>query len=154
MARGGRMRLPFRNETARNLAASSMNPLVAYLVIGLGSALGGVARYGCGLLGAMLWPAAFPWMTILINIAGSFVIGLFATLSGPDGRLLVGTRWRQFVMLGVCGGYTTFSAFSLETFNLLRAGRVLVAGANQALSLALCLVAVWLGHRLAQRLSK
>ncbi|HET7594640.1 MAG TPA: fluoride efflux transporter CrcB [Stellaceae bacterium] len=131
-----------------------MNPVVAYLVIGLGSALGGVARYGCGVLAAVLWPVAFPWMTILINILGSFVIGLFAGLTGPDGRLLVGTLWRQFVMVGICGGYTTFSAFSLETLALLRAGRALAAGANLLLSLALCLIAVWLGHRLAQRLNQ
>ena len=131
-----------------------MNPLAAYLIIGLGSALGGVARYGCGALAAALWPVAFPWMTIVINSLGSFVIGLFATLTGADGRLLVGTLWRQFVMVGLCGGYTTFSAFSLETFALLRAGRPLAAGANLLLSLALCLVAVWLGHRLAQRLNQ
>jgi fluoride exporter len=131
-----------------------MNPLAAYLVIGLGSALGGVARYGCGVLAAALWPVAFPWMTILINILGSFVIGLFATLTGPDGRLLVGTLWRQFVMVGLCGGYTTFSAFNLESLALLRSGRPLAAGANVGLSLTLCLVAVWLGHRIARRLNQ
>jgi CrcB protein len=131
-----------------------MNPVAAYLSIGVGSALGGAARYGCGLLAAALWPVAFPWMTIVINIIGSFVIGLFATLTGPDGRLLVGTLGRQFVMVGLCGGYTTFSAFSLETYDLLRAGRTLTAGANVVLSLAFCLIAVWLGHRIARRLNR
>lgn len=131
-----------------------MTPLAAYLIVGLGSALGGAARYGCGVLAAALWPLAFPWMTILINILGSFVIGLFATLTGPDGRLLVGTLWRQFVMVGICGGYTTFSTFSLDNFALLRAGRPLAAGANLFLSLTLCLVGVWLGHRAAQRLNQ
>ncbi|HEX6841140.1 MAG TPA: fluoride efflux transporter CrcB [Stellaceae bacterium] len=131
-----------------------MTPLAAYLIVGLGSALGGAARYGCGMLAAALWPVAFPWMTILINILGSFVIGLFATLTGPDGRLLVGTLWRQFVMVGICGGYTTFSTFSLDNFALLRAGRPLAAGANLGLSLALCLVGVWLGHRLARQLNQ
>ena len=131
-----------------------MNPVAAYLSIGVGSALGGAARYGCGLLAAALWPVAFPWMTIVINIIGSFVIGLFATLTGPDGRLLVGTLGRQFVMVGLCGGYTTFSAFSLETYDLLRAGRALTAGANAVLSLAFCLIAVWLGHRIARRLNR
>lgn len=131
-----------------------MNPVAAYLSIGVGSALGGAARYGCGLLAAALWPVAFPWMTIVINIIGSFVIGLFATLTGPDGRLLVGTLGRQFVMVGLCGGYTTFSAFSLETYDLLRAGRAPAGGANVVLSLALCLIAVWLGHRSARRLNR
>ena len=131
-----------------------MNPVAAYLSIGVGSALGGAARYGCGLLAAALWPVAFPWMTIVINIIGSFVIGLFATITGPDGRLLVGTLGRQFVMVGLCGGYTTFSAFSLETYDLLRAGRALTAGANAVLSLAFCLIAVWLGHRIARRLNR
>jgi|SRR5690348_13416050 len=131
-----------------------MNPVVAYLVIGLGSALGGAARYGCGVLAASFWPVAFPWMTIFINTLGSFVIGLFATLTGPDGRVLIGTLWRQFVMVGLCGGYTTFSSFSLETFALLRAGRPLAAGANVVLSLALCLAAVWVGHRIARRLNQ
>jgi CrcB protein len=93
-------------------------------------------------------------MTILINILGSFVIGLFATLTGPDGRVLIGTLWRQFVMVGVCGGYTTFSTFSLESVALLRAGRPLAASANVVLSLGLCLVAAWLGHRIARRLNR
>jgi CrcB protein len=131
-----------------------MSPVVAYLVIGIGSALGGVARYGCGVLAALIWPVAFPWMTIAINVIGSFVIGFFAALTGPDGRVLVGTLGRQFVMVGVCGGYTTFSAFSLETLNLLRSARPLAAGANVALSLGLCLLAVWLGDRIARRLNQ
>jgi CrcB protein len=131
-----------------------MKSLLAYLVVGTGSALGGVARYGCGLLAAALWGPGFPWGTILINIVGSFVIGGFATLTGPDGRIYVGTLARQFVMLGICGGYTTFSAFSLETLELLKAHRPAAAGANMALSVALCLLAVWIGHALAQKLNK
>lgn len=131
-----------------------MNLVAAYLVIGLGSALGGLARYGCGLAAVALWGTGFPWGTILINILGSLVIGLFASLTGPDGRLLIGTLGRQFVMLGLCGGYTTFSAFSLETLNLLRSGRALAAGANVLVSVALCLLAVWIGHAMARRLNQ
>ena len=131
-----------------------MNLLVTYLVIGIGSALGGLARYGTGALAVALWGPSFPWGTMLINILGSFVIGGFATLTGPDGRVYVGPLGRQFVMVGLCGGYTTFSSFSLESLQLLQQGRALAAGANIALSLVLCLFAVWVGHALAQRVNK
>jgi CrcB protein len=96
----------------------------------------------------------FPWGTIIVNIVGSFIIGFFATLSGPDGRLLVGTTTRQFVMIGLCGGYTTFSSFSLQTLNLVRDGEWFAAGANIALSVVLCLFAVWLGHIAAATLNQ
>jgi fluoride exporter len=131
-----------------------MNPLITYLVIGIGSALGGLARYGCGLVAVALWGALFPWGTIIINLVGSFVIGGFATLTGPDGRVYVSPLGRQFVMVGLCGGYTTFSAFSLETLDLLQRGRPLAAAANIALSLLFGLSAVWLGHVIAQRVNR
>lgn len=131
-----------------------MRALVAYLVIGIGSALGGIARYGCGLAAVALWGPGFPWGTLLINILGSIVIGGFATLTGPDGRLLVGTLARQFVMVGICGGYTTFSSFSLETLELLRHGRLPAALAYVALSLTLCLIGVWAGHSAARKINR
>jgi len=77
---------------------------------------------------------------------GSLVIGFFATLTGPDGRVLVAPDARQFMMVGLCGGYTTFSSFSLQTLNLVRDGDMLGAGGNIVGSVVLCLVAVWLGH--------
>ena len=128
--------------------------LLMYLTIGFGSALGGVARYATGALAVALWGPGFPWGTIIINIAGSFVIGGFATLTGPDGRWLVSPLRRQFVMVGLCGGYTTFSAFGLETFDLLRAGRIAAAAANVGLSLALCLAAALAAHLWARRLNQ
>jgi fluoride exporter len=131
-----------------------MKLLVTYLVIGVGSALGGLARYGCSALALALWGPHFPWGTILINILGSLVIGGFGTLTAPDGRVYIAPLGRQFVMVGLCGGYTTFSAFSLETLNLLQAARPAAAAANIALSLALCLIAVWGGHLLAQGANK
>ena len=75
-----------------------------YLWIMLGSALGGGARYWLSGLVAIHFGETFPWGTILVNISGSFVIGFFASLTGPDGRLLVGSSTRQFVMTGICGG--------------------------------------------------
>jgi len=117
-----------------------------YLLIALGSAIGGAGRYWMSGLAARWLGETFPWGTMLVNVVGSLVIGVFATLTGPDGRLLVGTEARQFVMVGLCGGYTTFSSFSLQTLNLVRDGEWLWAGANIVLSVVLCLAAVWLGH--------
>ena len=119
--------------------------MITYLWIALGGALGSMARYGCSSLVARIVGETFPWGTLVINVAGSLVIGFFATLTGPDGRLLVAPDARQFVMVGICGGYTTFSSFSLQTLNLVRDGDMVGAGANVAASVAACLVAVWLG---------
>ncbi len=81
----------------------------------LGSALGGLARYWLSGLAARHIGESFPVGTLIVNVVGSFVIGFFASLTGPDGRVFVGTDARQFVITGVCGGFTTFSSFSLQT---------------------------------------
>jgi CrcB protein len=128
--------------------------LFLYLCIAIGSALGGAARYWCSGFVADHFGQTFPWGTMVVNIAGSFIIGFFATLTGPDGRLLVGTTARQFVMVGICGGFTTFSSFSLQTLNLARDGEWLRAGANIGLSVVLCLLAVGLGHFAAAGLNQ
>ncbi len=120
--------------------------MMLYFLVGLGGALGSVARlWLSGLVAAQLGET-FPWGTVVINVTGSFVIGFFATLTGPDGRVFAGSNTRQFVMTGICGGYTTFSSFSLQTLNLAREGEWLRAGGNITGSVVLCLVAVWLGH--------
>jgi CrcB protein len=126
-----------------------MTRLSAYLLVGLGGAIGSVARLWLSAYITTLTRLAFPWGTILVNILGSFIIGFFATFTGPDGRLPVSLGARAFVMVGVCGGFTTFSAFSLQTLDLARAGQMMQAVANVGLSLVLCLVAVALGHWLA-----
>jgi CrcB protein len=131
-----------------------MNPtFITYLWVAIGSALGGMARQYCGVMAARFWGAEFPWGTIGINILGSFVIGTFAALTDSTGRYPLGGLARQFVMVGICGGYTTFSSFSLQSLMLMRDGRWLEAGANVLLSVTLCLVAVALGHILAVQLS-
>jgi CrcB protein len=127
---------------------------MTYVWIMLGSALGGAARYWISGFVANHFGETFPWGTILVNISGSFVIGFFATLTGPDGRLLVSSTARIFVMVGLCGGYTTFSSFSLQTLILAREGEWLRAGANAGLSLVLCFLAVWLGHAAAAGLNQ
>ena len=128
--------------------------MATYLWIALGGALGSVARYGCSSLAARWFGETFPWGTLIINVVGSLVIGGFATLAGPDGRLLVAPDARQFVMVGLCGGYTTFSSFSLQTLNLVRDGEMGLAAANIGSSLVLCLAAVWLGHIAAMSLNQ
>jgi CrcB protein len=119
----------------------------AYVWIAVGSALGGMARYWLTGFVAILFGVQFPWGTILINVMGSFVIGFFATLTAH--RWPVPFELRAFVMVGLCGGFTTFSAFSLQTLELARFGRWLEAGGNVLLSVVLCLIAVWFGHALA-----
>jgi CrcB protein len=126
---------------------------LTYLLVAIGSALGGMARQWCGVMVARQWGAEFPWGTIAINILGSFVIGGFAALTDAEGRWPLGGMARQFVMVGICGGYTTFSSFSLQSLNLLRDGLWLEAGANILLSVALCLAAVALGHFLAMQVN-
>ena len=120
-----------------------------YVWIAVGSALGGVARYWCSLVAARFLGETFPWGTLIVNVVGSLIIGFFATATGPDGRFLVGSTARQFVMVGILGGYTTFSSFSLQTLNLMQDGQWLHVGFNIAASVVLCLLAVWLGHAAA-----
>lgn len=117
-----------------------------HLWIALGSALGGLSRYWFSGMVARHVGETFPWGTLLVNVTGSFIIGCFAALTGPDGRLVVNPTFRQFFMIGVCGGYTTFSSFSLQTLNLVQNNEWVKAGMNSVLSLTLCLIAVWLGH--------
>jgi CrcB protein len=116
-----------------------------YLLLALGGALGTLARYWVSGAVANAIGQTFPWGTIFVNVTGSFLIGFFATLTSPDARLLVGGGSRQFVMIGLCGGYTTFSSFSLQTLNLMNDGEWLYAGGNIASSVGLCLLSVWLG---------
>ena len=120
--------------------------MALYFWIAIGSALGGIARYWCSGVAARLIGETFPWGTLIVNVVGSLIIGFFATLTGPDGRLFVGSTARQFVMVGFCGGYTTFSSFSIQTLNLMNDGEWLYAGFNIVASVVLCLLAVWLGH--------
>jgi CrcB protein len=134
-------------------AISVEDDLLLYLWIAAGSALGGVARYFCTGVASRLLGETFPWGTLFVNVTGSFIIGFFATLTGPDGRIFAGTTTRQFVMTGILGGFTTFSSFSLQSLNLANDGEWLQAGGNVVGSVVLCLVAVWLGHMLALSLN-
>jgi len=96
----------------------------------------------------------FPWGTLFVNVAGSAVIGFFATLTGAEGRVLVSPEMRVLVMAGFCGGFTTFSTFSIETLRLVQDRQWMQASMNVLWSVALCLAGVWLGHTLAARLNE
>ena len=120
---------------------------IAYLWVALGGALGSVARFWVNGLVSEKFGATFPWGTLAINVGGSFLIGIIGALAIPEGRMDSQSRVfaTQFLMVGVCGGYTTFSSFSLQTLNLLRDREWLYAGGNILLSVVLCMIAVWLG---------
>ena len=126
-----------------------------YLWIALGGALGSVSRYGLNGFVAAKYGDSFPLGTLVVNVTGSLVIGGLAALTLPEGRLSVASRafTMQFLMIGLCGGFTTFSSFSLQTLELMRAGKFFFAGSNVLLSVALCLVATWLGYFLVTALA-
>ena len=120
--------------------------MVTYLWIAIGGALGSAGRYWLNGVVAARFDTV-PAGTLLVNVLGSFLIGVLGALVMPEGRMSSESRTFviQFLMIGVCGGFTTFSSFSLQTLELLRDREWLYAGGNILLSVALCLIAVWLG---------
>jgi len=120
--------------------------MLTLIWIAAGGAIGTLARYGINLMVTAWLGEAMPWGTIGINVSGSFLIGLFAALTEPGGRWMVPPDIRLFVLVGLCGGYTTFSSFSLQTLALFQAGEPGRAIANVLLSVLFCLLSVWLGY--------
>jgi CrcB protein len=114
-------------------------------LVALGSALGGMARYAVSGMVAQRVGETFPFGTLIVNITGCLIIGFFAGLTGASGALAGSQPTREFVIIGICGGYTTFSSFSLQTLNLARDGEWLWAAANIAASTGICLLGAWLG---------
>lgn len=128
---------------------------LAYLWIAIGGAIGSVARYGIGGLVSDKYGTTFPWGTLVVNVSGSFVIGILAALTAPEGKMTPQSRVfaTQLLVTGICGGYTTFSSFSLQTLNLLRDREWFYAGGNVLLSVILCMIAVWLGYVIGSMLN-
>ncbi len=123
------------------------------LAVMAGGALGSLARWGVAVMFASQpWSEKFPWATLAVNVAGSFAIGFLAELMIEDGPFFLGSGFRAFLLVGILGGFTTFSAFSLQTFAHLRDGQIASAAWNIFLSVSLCILAVWLGILLAQKI--
>lgn len=119
--------------------------MLTYLLVALGGGIGAAGRFALSGAIARGTNEIFPLGTLVVNVTGCFIIGFFAMVTGPDGRILVPPDFRQFFMVGICGGYTTFSSFSLQTLALARDGDVWRAGVNIIGSVVLCLAGVWLG---------
>jgi fluoride exporter len=123
--------------------------LVRYLAVLAGGALGTGLRYSLStLIYSTIKEPTFPYANLVINVSGSFMIGLLAELF--EARWLVSPTTRVAILTGILGGYTTFSSFSFETYALLRDGEMLRGLLNASASVLLGLAAVWLGIRLAQ----
>lgn len=120
--------------------------MFAYFCVAAGGALGSLSRFWLSAVIAQRYGTSFPWGTLVINVTGSFIIGVFASMNESESRYWASPAFRQFFMVGVCGGYTTFSSFSYETLKRFQEGQFLYAGGNVILSVVLCLVAVWLGY--------
>jgi fluoride exporter len=118
---------------------------MAWIWVALGSAVGGMLRYWCSGVVARRVGEAFPWGTLVVNVIGSWVIGLFAALTAGTGPLAAESATRQLIIVGLCGGYTTFSSFSLQTLNLGREGEWGRAISNSLASVILCFIAVAIG---------
>ena len=122
---------------------------MTYVLVAIGSAFGGTFRYWLSSLIANWVGQTFPWGTLVINVTGSFAIVFFATMTAPGARIYVPGEWRQFFMVGICGGYTTFSSVSMQTLSLAQSGEWMGALLNIALSLVLCLAGAWGGLAVA-----
>src|SRR5207302_1925678 len=120
-----------------------------YIFVMLGGALGAGSRFTVGTLVLKIYSAAFPLGTFLINVTGSFLIGVLMVLF--LNRPAIDANWRLFLVTGILGGYTTFSTFEWETFTSLQGSASAVALLNLLLSVGLGLIGVWLGAALANR---
>ena len=152
-ARSGDRRPAARRRLALRRLRRIRGGVALYVAVAAGAVIGGVLRA----LASHFIPdtaAGFVGGTLLVNVLGSFLIGLYAGLTGPDGRLFVGPGQRAFVMIGFCGGFTTFSVFSLETFRLATDGAPGLAAANAGVSVVTWLGAVWAGQALASRFNR
>ena len=121
----------------------------AWLLVACGGALGSMGRYGAGLMAGRLLGHGFPWATLAVNVLGSLLMGLLIAVLARDGGT-AHAEWRLFLAVGVLGGFTTFSTFSLDAVTLLTRGEWSAALAYMTASLALALLALWGGMALGR----
>jgi fluoride exporter len=140
-----------KERTERSPWDAARDRTLVYLFVAVGTAIGGTARALVSIAAIKVAGTGFPLGTLTANVVGSFVIGFVATLSGPDGRLFLSARTRHFVMTGICGGFTTFSIFSLETYRVAVAGDYPLAVIILGISVTTWLMAIWSGHAVATR---
>lgn len=122
--------------------------MFSYLSVAFGGALGTLARFWVSGMVASRFGETLPLGTLFVNVTGSFVAGLFVAVAGAESRVFISPNVRQFFLIGVCGGYTTFSSFSVQTLALMQEGEWLYALANALGSFVLCLLMVWAGYAL------
>ena len=125
--------------------------MVNYLIVSLGAALGGGLRYGLSKLTSEVLPISFPYGTLIVNITGSFVLGLVMFHLGP--KEMISAKLRLFLTVGFCGGFTTFSPFSYETISLFRDSEFLIAGVNIVANVIFCLAGVYLAYLFSKLLT-
>jgi len=128
--------------------------LTLYLAVSAGTVIGSLLRALASMAALALIGPGFPWGTLFVNVLGSFVIGFYSTLTEPGGRVFASGRQRQFVMAGICAGFTTFSLFSLEVLEFMISGAWPAAGLYVGVSILSWLAFVWLGHALASRFNR
>jgi CrcB protein len=122
-----------------------MGTVTTWLAVATGGALGSLARFWLAAAMTALTGPRFPWGTLLINVVGSFIIGAVAAATLTPARVAMHPDLRVFLMVGICGGFTTFSAFSLQTLELLQSGDTWPAAGYIAGSMVFCLASVWVG---------
>jgi fluoride exporter len=130
--------------------AKLMTSPLTWLAVAAGGALGSLARFWMTGAMAVLTGTRFPYGTLLINVLGSFVIGVVASITLTPTRMGMHPDVRIFLMVGICGGFTTFSAFSLQTLELLQTGAIVPAAFYVAGSVVLCVAFVWFGWWVGQ----
>ncbi len=131
-----------------------MASLKPFILVALGSACGGVGRFWISLQMAKRFGENLPIGTLVANVTGCLLIGLAAAFTVQNGKTQISASVQQFLMIGMLGGYTTFSSFSLQTLGLMKTGHLGYAVGNVVLSLLLCMLAVWAGTGIGSALNR